>query len=404
MACISYVTPELDVTSDTSIFNFFNLFKSKMIEAGAIENISYVGTTRDFRENTSASPAQPTVVPIAHFNESNLGGQISTASNKLINTYASYEKYHYLFSIVFDLPLGDGSIELDSTDPSFKRVKKASYDPTPVTIQYHIYLQALNTVGTDPSTRNNKCIFVNVSFTVNGIQTMNRNAMGSVFTSASPAVSNITKYGMKNLSYISITDRSCSVAIGQHNLGTYTPNTAITSLYDRYLILSTLYRHNNTANMIGSASESMKFNQAADVVGGPFNSSNFMLSGIEHTGMSVAEYTQNSSKSPLYWPNQVMLTHPNDRGTIYRVSDTYIKYNPYVTFNKKRDNISIIEYTYMRNNTHIIGNYLNLGNSDKCLSIYTSSPSTLIASSYTYSLAFLYEEGVIYTTDRNLGT
>lgn len=380
MACLSFTLPELNQTDPASVAAFYKIIDDKMVEAGLIRSTlpSTVTITDAFLNQ-----------PIVHYNQSTFQALFTSTTIKASATYGSNQ---YIASMVYELPVGDGSTEYinDAIDPSYKRVNRSSYDNTKVKFAIHIMLLNINS-GNNSLIRyrilhNMSVIYVGANLT------MQPYYIGPNLRYSNTTSWNISVYGISGQSFISLTDNGLSVMIGRQNHSSSSVTPAYAD-FNKYMIKFHLYRKNGDvclyyvgANLENSTSVPTYLNNAfADVYCAYYNNES-----------KVFTHSVQTSSAFLYWPIQPTNAITNGTlniGQVYASDGLKLMHVPYFFINKRADaEHSIIEQTYMKDGNKVIGRFVNMGASERSFLPY-------LRTNLSYNWSFLYEEGITYTTE-----
>ena len=381
MACLSFTLPELNQTDPASVATFYKIIDDKMVEAGLIRST--------LPSSVTISDSFITNQQIVHYDQTTFQTLFSSTAIKATGVYGSNQ---YIASMVYELPVGDGSTEYinDTIDPTYKRVNRSSYDSTKIKFAIHIMLLNIN------STSNSLIryrILHNMSVIYVGDNlTMQPYYIGTGLRYVNNTSWNISAYGISGQSFISLTDNSLSVMIGRQNHS----SSGVTPSYpdfNKYMIKFHLYRNSGDvclyyvgANLENSNSGTAYLNITyADVNCAYYNKENKTFTNSVQT-----------SSAFLYWPIQASNAITNGSlniGQVYASDGLKIMYVPYFFINKRADaEHSIIEQTYMKDGNKVIGRFVNMGASERAFLPY-------LRTNLNYNWAFLYEEGITYTTE-----
>ena len=379
MGCVSYNTPLLDHKVASSINTFLDTFDINLKAAGLVRQTAS-GTYTD-----SHSTKQ-----IVDFDPVTFDAYWSTI---VISNSTSWYQTQYLCSLRYKLPVGNGNIIFadDLANPPYKKITHASYDSTEVYIQFDFVYNAMVTnAGTTLNTRFILC-YASI-YDKNNLLIANCGTGYVIYPQESQSLYKISG-AMEGKSYISLTQNSLTITMGCHFLsGTASYNN---NNFRKYMVNFTVYRKNGNIYVYminGGASNQSSFydyyiDDRSDIALRSYNSENNKV---------TAWYNRDGNF--LYWPIGISVVSQtanfNVVGKVYAMTDTQdIQHIPELAITRFMEtNTREFPSVYKINNNLVLGNYVNLGLTER-------AQCPVVRSSKLYSWAFLYEEDTIYTTD-----
>ena len=375
MSCVSYTTPALVHTTLSSVTGFIDAMNTGMLAAGLTKATIPSGETYtdSFSTKTVVDYVDMTALP---------GNNVTSAVNHL-----------YFCSAYYNLPVGDGSIELedDETDPQYKKLISESYDSTPCQIKIHfIYVNT----GTDVSYQ--QALSTRPISTVTTIHSSDGKEIAKFKPATSSGASYISfssahnhTYAIKGVSYISLTGRQLTVSIGCHNI---ISSTFPSGSFYRYMVQFSLYRNNGDITAYGSYANNVVYTSVAYYNDDASDIRMTYYNGAYRDKYEIANFNNNFT----FWPESALTSMSSGN---HNIGPVFAKYNssshfqvPNFVVTKINDTeLSFITLIYKYDEHYIKGQFLNLGLTER-------SQCPVVRRSTTYSWAYLYEPSVTYTT------
>lgn len=367
-----------------SIKNFVDVMHLNLTNAGLIKTSIPAGTTYTDTFSTKN---------IIDYDTNTFVATMTGTTPTLTGTYSTTQ---YLFSTQYDLPTGDGSITTDvhPLDTKYKKIISESYDPTPVRIRFdfawiNIYSSSNISIG-------NRILRV-ITQILNPITNIIYYSFYTSYNISGNSSHNISLL-FSGSSYISMTGKTLSLLIGKNVLnGSSYPST--NNEYNTYLINLNIYRNNGKIFIYGIRGNNVNTTS-------PFGylnniSSSVIQYSIDQSNGSSATLDNNGNNF-LMWAHGTNIPSLSGgeiiTGKVYGINaPNIIMQIPQFVITRKMDaSESIIPLVYKYNNELILGNFLNLGLSERSI-------CPVVPQSKTYSWASLYETDVSYTTS-HVGT
>lgn len=380
MACISYNTPLLDHKSGASLNNFIDVIDVNLKEAGLIR--------------TALTPGEL-------FTDSYISNQLLDFDPATFTNYynslaikngTAWYQTQYICTLKYKLPTGNGKIIFvdDEENNGYKKIEKASYDSTEVFIQFDFVLNTM--ITSSSNTLNTRFILCHVSIRTKENLVIARVGTGYLLYPEYGTSNNIY-CTMEGKSFISLTQNSLSIVIGCHYLaGFYAHNN---NNYRKYMINFSLYRKNDNIYIYGighGASNNSTWydyynDDRSDIIQWSYNSLN---------NKTTSWYNRDGQF--LYWPFGTAV--PAEVASTIISGKTYaitefqsVQHIPeFITTRLMETNTREIQLVYRLNNNLVIGNYVNLGLTER-------AQCPVQRSSKNYSWAFLFEKNINYTTE-----
>ena len=375
MSCVSYTTPALVHTTLSSVTGFIDAMNTGMLAAGLTKATIPSGETYtdSFSTKTVVDYVDMTALP---------GSNVSSDG-----------KHFYFCSAYYNLPVGDGSIELedDEVDPQYKKLISESYDSTPCQIKIHfIYVNTATDGSAQQALSARPFSSVVTIHSSDGKEAARfRAAPSSGSNSLSYSTNHNHTYGIKGQSYISLTGRQLTVSIGCHNI---ISSTFPSGSFYRYMVQFSLYRNNGDITAYGSYANNVAYasvayynDDASDIRMTYYNSA-------YRDKYEIANFNNNFT----FWPESALTSMSSGN---HNIGPVFAKYNssshfqvPNFVVTKINDTeLSFITLIYKYDDHYIKGQFLNLGLTER-------SQCPVVRQSTTYSWAYLYEPSVTYTT------
>lgn len=385
MTCLSYETPQMTNGDWNSIKNFVDVMHLNLTNAGLIKTAIPAGTT--YTDNFSTKN-------IIDYDTNTF---VATMTGTTPTSTGAYSASQYLFSAQYDLSTGDGSIITDvhPLDAKYKKIISESYDPTSVRIRFdflwvNIYSVTNNSIG-------NRVLRV-VTQILNPITNAIQYSFYTGYCIGGSGNGNNISLLFSGNSYISMTGKTLSLLIGKHVLnGSVYPNN--NNDYNTYLINLNIYRNNGKifiygiqGNYINTSSSFGHLNDpSSSVIQYSIDQSNYSTTTLNNLGNNFLMWSHGTTIPALSGGEIVT-------GKVYGINTPNIimQIPQFVITRKMDDSEYIIPLVYKYNNELILGNFLNLGLSERAI-------CPVVAQSKTYSWASLYETDVSYTSS-HVGT
>lgn len=373
MSSVSWDTPPFNHSLTVADNAFIQTIVDGMINAGCTRSTLPYTTVTDSYATVPAVDWSPTYALPA------------IKSNALVGSL------QYLFSIVFDVPVGDNTVELEPhpIETEYKRIKKSSYNDTPLKIVFEFNMMNV----TNATSIDRYKYFVCKTYII----TQSNIKLGTFSTGYNIYSNTVTPwvatYNMKGKSYVSITKNSISIAIGSHTLTNTVNNTHDNDFY-RYMININIYRNNGNIYIYGQSSSFFSTPTKYSY----YNSADrsFLMFAYNKSNNSTTVY--NNLNNPfMMWQFAMpaVIGGQTVNTKVYRYTQYNINTDNEFVITKLNDaTASNIELLYKEKDNYIIGKYVNLGNTDR--SLCPVSETSLL-----YSWAFLHDESVVYV--KNLG-
>lgn len=368
-----------------SIKNFVDVMHLNLTNAGLIKTSIPVGTT--YVDNFSTKNI---IDYDANTFVATMTGTTPTSTN-------AYSASQYLFSMQYDLPTGDGSIvtEPHPLDSKYKRLISESYDPTEVRIRFNFTW--VNIYGVSNNSIGNRILRV-VTQILNPITNIIYYSFYTSYNIGAGASANISLLFSGN-SYISMTGKTLSLLIGKHVLnGSGSANN--NNEYNTYMVNLNIYRNNGKIFIYGIQGNNVNTTTTYGYLNN--TSSSVIQYSIDHSNVLSTTTLDNNGNNFLMWAHGTNIPSLSGgefvTGKVYGINaPNIIMQIPQFVITRKMDvTESIIPLVYKYNNELILGNFLNLGLSERSI-------CPVVPQSKTYSWASLYETDVTYTTS-HVGT
>ena len=223
MSSVSWDTPQFNHSLTVADNAFIQTIVDGMINAGCTRSALPYSTVTDSHATVPAVDWTPSY----------------TFPTMKASTTFGFQQY--LFSMAFDAPVGDNTVELENhpIEAEYKRIKKSSYNDTPLKIVFEF-----NMLGVTPtaSTDRYKYFICRLYIITQSNVKIGPFGIGyNIWLQAATPL--LATYNMKGKSYISITKNTISIAIGSHTLTNTVQNLHDNDFY-RYMININIYRNN----------------------------------------------------------------------------------------------------------------------------------------------------------------
>lgn len=377
MSCVSYTTPALVHTDLTSVIGFIDAMNTGMLAAGLTKATIPSGETYSdsFSAKTVVDYVDIAALP---------GSSIGWATQHL-----------YFCSAYYNLPVGDGSIELedDEIDPQYKKIISESYDSTPCQIKIHFIYVFTTSDGSyaQPLSARTFSMVTTVHSMYGKVIAAFKPATSSGYIgdSAGPYSSYNLTYAIKGDSYISLTGRQLTVSIGCHNI---ISSTFPSGSFYRYMVQFSLYRNNGDITAYGSYAINVAYTPVAYYNDDASDIRMTYYNSAYRDKYEIANFNNNFT----FWPESALTSMSSGN---HNIGPVFAKYNssshfqvPNFVVTKINDTeLSFITLIYKYDEHYIKGQFLNLGLTER-------SQCPVVRRSTTYSWAYLYEPSVTYTT------
>ncbi len=374
MSSISYTTPPYNHSYETFDNAFIQPFVDNMILAGATRSaLPYTTVTDSYSTKPAVDWSNTFTLPPLN------------ASNGLGSS-------QYLFSLCFDMPVGNNSvIHTDHPNyPGFKKITESSYDDTPIKIIFEF--KHLNTSGSGYSVWK-YLICDTLIRSESGLYT---NYSRPGYNYATTSGSTIATYDIKGKSYISITKNSISIVMGCHSLTNLGPSNHNLDFY-RYMINIHLYREDGNFYLYGQSGFIANTVSKTTHYIGPSAADLKMQSYVKESNL-ISTYLNDTNF--IFWPfsttpSVVAGQTVNYKFYGFQINNKIEQCSQFIATKLNGASTSEIDISYKYGDQYIVSNYVNLGATERSLMIYFGSAGLL------YSIGFLHDETIVY--DSNLG-
>lgn len=364
MACIQFTSPNWDINSASSINDYIEAIDVKFQEAGLIRET----VSGDYDNSTFEAYYTDTVVPFYNSSQN-----ISNAIQ--------------LTKLTYTLPIGDGFSVLfeDVPDTDYKAITDASYDDTNVKLE--VIYQSVKTCANSGYSDYNRYA-LRAILQVNGTLVY-RTGTTTNGTGVSDNVNNVPSV-IDDQSYISLTNDFLGLLISNHAYKNAPSSYNIDKAGYRYLMHFMMYRKNGrlvcytnnrlptgaTSSSIASYSDSIALYSATNNLG------NFLICDNVSYNFNNWQYTATTTTyngSYVYYP-------------FYAIYYNLVEIVPdIITTKQTATTIGFQDFIVFKNNEKVKQQFINVG--------LTESIQRPVAQNATYSLAFIYEPTINYTTE-----
>lgn len=382
MSSVSYNTPPCNQRVAAEVNTYLRLIDENMQNAGLIRQNVPAGTTVS---DTFGSQG------IVEYNSTAFESYYAALAVKQTNYWYQTQ---YLCTMEYRLPTGNGKVIIgdDPENIGYKKITRASYDSTEVIIRFNFFWNSVVDGNQATSSINHRFIICYPSIFAKDYTYIANTGTGYLFAPNYSVSSYNVTMTMEGKSYISLTQDHLTVAIGCHLLGglQYGSNN-----FRRYMINFSIYRKDDNIYIYGvngGATSSTDWydywrDDRSDIVLWSYNPRNNKTTSWYNRDLRF-----------LYWPIGTSIA----ASTIDRVISSKVytnnDYNEIqqvhqLTVTRFLDtNPRELKIVYRLNNNLILGNYVNLGLSER-------AQCPVDRSSKNYSWAFLHDEKTVYTTD-----
>lgn len=382
MACLSYTTPAMVNNDWNSIKTFVDTMNTNMISAGLIRSSITSGLT------VGDSFGTKNLVDYNTNTFTTMMGSITPTSS------SSVWSEQYLFSLQYDLPVGDGSIVTDvhPSDSRYRKVITESYDPTPIRIRLDFVWKNLYSVAN--TTISNRVIVVQLRI-IEPITNVILYSAGVGYNLVSNNFSTSNILSFSGNSYIALTGRTLSLKVGKHTI-INSPYANNNNEYFAYMINIDIHRNNGKiciygipSGVLGSGYTPYGYYQS--------NSSSMQMTTIDTSNNYIVSYN-NINNNFLLWAHGTTIPSMSGgdliTGKVYGIYgiNTIMQHSQFVVTRKVDAAESTVLLLYKYRNELVLGNFLNIGLSDRSI-------CPVAAQSKTYSWAHLYDTDAVYTTN-----